>query len=130
MMFLLFSSLYYIIKKKNPPVKTAALHLARGWYVPHVSVSFVHPGVIQPSVQGPQWSLVWGLVSSTPLSRISGHLSLCKHGLSRGNGMFASKPKPSVVSNLDGGCTWANGAFSKQCLAQPPDKGLPLKQIL
>lgn len=37
--------------------------------------------------------------------------------------MFTSKPGPSVVSELDGGCTWANGAFSKQCLAWPPDKG-------
>ena len=57
----------YIISS-NTPIKTAALRLARGWYAP--GVSFIHPGVVPPSVQGPQWSLVWGLVSSTALSRI------------------------------------------------------------
>lgn len=55
---------------------------------------------------------------------------LCKHRLSRGSGTFTSKPQPSVVSGLDKGFTWVNGAFSKQCLTWSPDKGLPLQQIL
>lgn len=37
--------------------------------------------------------------------------------------MFASKPGPSVVSDLRGGCTWADGAFSKQSLASPLIRG-------
>lgn len=56
-------------------------------------------------------------------SGISCRLSLCKHGVSRGNGMFTSKPEPSVASDRDGGGTWANGAFSKQCLARPLIRG-------
>lgn len=86
-------------------------------------MSFVHPGDVQPSVRGPQWHLVWSLVSGTALSRLSCHLSLGKHGLSRGDGMFASKPGPSVVSDLHGGCTQADGAFSKQCLSSPLIRG-------
>lgn len=102
-------------------MKAAVLCSACGWYAP--DVSFVPPGGVQPRVQTPQWSPVWGLVSSTPLGGISCHLCLCKYGSLKGNGMFTSKPKPSVVSDLDGDCTWVNGAFSKHCLAWPLIRG-------
>lgn len=114
----------FFIKKKK---KT--FHLSCCSWVVSSCVSFIHQESSSPVCKDHSGASV-GPGVFCPLSGISCRLSLCKHGLSRGNGMFTSKPGPSVVSDLDGGCTWANGAFSKQCLARPPDKGLPLKQIL
>jgi hypothetical protein len=63
----------------------------------------------------------WFLVAPTEISHAI--CPLCKHSLSKGSRTFTSKPEPSVVSDLDGGCTWMNGTFSKQYLAWSPDKG-------
>lgn len=121
-MILLTSQLQYIVFKSIQTASVEAAHLPLFLGDTLLVWVFVCPGLIQASVQKPQRAGVWPGLFHTPQWKLTLFVHCANTAWLRKQDIHI-QPEPSVVSDLDDGCTCVNGALANSAWPGPLIRG-------